>query len=163
MAEKSTQKKPPLASVDTKGKAPTISSRVTKRELWRHVGELSSSSAMLLYLAEEGSDRLSLTQAAFFLLAATADAAGKPATRTELLETHMGNGRGSIRNSYRQLLEPSRAHPAGLGWLTTEENPMDAREKVLRLTDEGKGVLEGVLLALEPIVHLAPPKAATTH
>jgi hypothetical protein len=107
---------------------------------------------MLLYLAEVGSDRLSLTQAAFFLLAATADAAGRPATRTELLATHMANGRGSIRNSYRQLMEPSRVHPKALNWLCAEENPMDAREKVLRLTDEGKRVVEGVLLALEPVM-----------
>jgi hypothetical protein len=105
---------------------------------------------MLLHLSEEGSDRLSLTQAAFFLLAATADAAGKPVTRTELME-QMKNGRGSIRNSYRQLLEPSRVFPGGLGWLTTEENPMDAREKVLRLTDCGKKIVEGILIALEPI------------
>jgi hypothetical protein len=106
---------------------------------------------MLLFLSEEASDRLSLTQGAFFLLAATADAAGKPATRTELLRTHMADGKG-IRNTYRQLLEPSRMFPNALGWLTTDENPMDAREKVLRLTDEGKRVIEGVLLTLEPLV-----------
>jgi hypothetical protein len=117
---------------------------------------------MLLYLAGEGSDRLSLTQAAFFLLAATSDAAGKPATRSELLETHMESGRGSIRNSYRQLLEPSRLYPGALGWLTTEANPMDSREQLLRLTEQGKRVIEGVLLTLEPIVQ-APPRNTTEH
>lgn len=133
-----------------------------KEELWRHVGELATSSAMLLYLAGEGSDRLSLTQAAFFILAATADAAGKPATRSALLEAHMDAARGSIRNSYRQLMEPSRVYPTALGWLEAEENPMDAREKVLRLTEEGKRVVEGVLLTLKPIVQ-GPSKATRTH
>lgn len=141
-------------------KAPSTSSRTKRSELWRHVGELASSSAMLLFLSEEGSDRLSLTQGAFFLLAATADAAGKPATRTELLNTHMADGKG-IRNTYRQLLEPSRLFPSALGWLTTEENPMDAREKVLRLTDAGKRVIEGILLTLEPLVE--GPKTTTKH
>lgn len=156
MSHQKTQKKPETSS-GTRGKPErTTSSLPRRQELWRRVGELASSSAMLLYLSEQGSDRLSLTQAAFFLLAATADAAGKPATRTELLGTHMANGRGSIRNSYRQLLEPSRVHPKALGWLTQEENPMDAREKVLRLSAEGKAVIEGVLLTLEPLVTVSP-------
>jgi hypothetical protein len=76
-------------------------------QLWKRVGELAGSSAFLLYLADVGSDRLSLTQAAFFLLAATADAAGKPATRRSFIQAHGDTFRGSIRNSYRQLLEPS--------------------------------------------------------
>lgn len=123
----------------------------TSTPLWKHVGELASSSAMLLYLAGLATDRLSLHQAAFFLIAATADAAGKPATRSELINTHMDGTRGSIRNSYRQLLAPSRVYPKALGWLETEENPMDAREQLLRLSDEGRKVIEGVLLTLEPI------------
>jgi hypothetical protein len=118
-------------------------------QLWKHVGELASSSAFLLYLSDVGSDRMTLTQAAFFMLAATADASGKPATRTELLEAYKDSLRGSIRNSYRQLLEPSRSFPRGLGWLRTEANPDDDREQFLRLTDKGQSVVLGVLLTLE--------------
>jgi hypothetical protein len=122
------------------------------KQLWQRVPELAGSSAFLLYLSDVGSDRLSLTQAAFFLLAATADASGKPATRSELIQTYHENFRGSIRNSYRQLLGPSRLYPKGLGWLSTEENPNDSREQFLRLTDEGKSVIAGALMALEPML-----------
>lgn len=123
----------------------------TSPQLWKRVGELAASSAFLLYLADVGSDRLSLTQAAFFMLAATADAAGKPATRTQLIQTYHDTFRGSIRNSYRQLMEPSRVYPNGLSWLMAEENPDDSREQFLRLTDEGRSVVEGAILALEPL------------
>lgn len=123
----------------------------TSPQLWKRVGELAGSSAFLLYLADVGSDRLTLTQAAFFLLAATADAAGHPATRSALLQAHHETFRGSIRNSYRQLLEPSRQYPNALGWLSTEANPDDDREQFLRLTDEGRSVIEAALMALEPI------------
>lgn len=124
----------------------------TSLPLWKRVPELAGSSAFLLYLADVGSERLSLTQAAFFLLAATADAAGKPATRSELIQTYHENFRGSIRNSYRQLLEPSRLYPKALGWLSTEENPNDSREQFLRLTETGKSVIAGAMLALEPML-----------
>ena len=106
----------------TKGVAPPVMRTATNKPLWKHVGELATSSALLLYLSQVATDRLSLTQATFFLLAATADAAGRPATRTELIEAHLSGGRASIRNSYRQLLEPSRVYPTALGWLRTEEN-----------------------------------------
>lgn len=128
----------------------------TGSPLWRRVGELGASSAFLLYLADVASDRLSLTQAAFFLLAATADAAGKPATRTAILSTYHEQFRGSIRNSYRQLLPKSRVYPTALGWLETEENPDDSREKFLKLTGEGRSVIEGALLALEPLTASKP-------
>jgi hypothetical protein len=125
---------------------------ITSPQLWKRVAELAGSSAFLLYLSDVGSDRMTLTQAAFFLLAATADAAGKPATRTELLETYKESLRGSIRNSYRQLLEPSRAFPRALGWLVAEANPNDDREQFLRLTAPGKSVVTGALIALEPLL-----------
>lgn len=126
-----------------------------KDKLWKHVGELATSSAFLLYLARLASERLSLNQVAFFFSAAMADAAGKPATRTTLLDETLEGARGSIRNSYRQLLEPSRVYPNALGWLTTEENPMDAREQLLRLTTEGRKVIEGALLTLRPLIETA--------
>lgn len=124
---------------------------VMNGSLWKRVSELGGFSASLLYLAEAGSGRLTLQQAAFFLLAATADAAGSPATRSQLMEAHEGSLRSALRNSYRQLLEPSRVHPNALGWLTTEENPLDAREQLLKLTDKGKAVIDAALVALEPL------------
>ena len=114
-------------------------------ELTFHVGALRELSKFLSTMAAVASDRLSLTQAAFFMEAATADAAGKPTTRTEIIAANsLWIGR-SIKNSYRQLLEPSRVYPNSLGWLRSEENPLDAREKVLRLTEKGKEVVERAL------------------
>lgn len=144
-------------AADSMGEA--MSKKTTGLPLWKHVGELGGFSAALLYLADVGSDRLSVTQTAFFLLAATADAAGKPATRAQLIATYPDFFRGSARNSYRQLLPPSRVYPNGLGWLVPEENPDDLRENVLRLSDEGRSVIMGVLLALSP---LEPNKASDT-
>lgn len=120
--------------------------------LWTRVNELKAFSASLLYLSEVASDRLSLTQAAFFWLAATSDAAGKPVTRSMLLQTYEKEFQGSVRNSYRQLLKPDRKYPRALGWLAAEEDPNDLRMQFLRLTDEGRAVIEGALLALSPLV-----------
>lgn len=124
----------------------------TNVKLWKHVEELATSSALLIFLSSVASERLTLPQAAFFLAAATADAAGRAATRTELLDGALGGTRGSIRNSYRQLMEESRAYPNALGWLTVETNPMDDREKLLKLTPEGRKVVDGILLTLEPML-----------
>ena len=55
--------------------------------------------------------------------------------------------RKSIRNSYRQLLEPSRLYPKALSWLRSEVNPIDLREQFLKLTDEGEAVLAAALEA----------------
>src|SRR5687767_11881503 len=94
-----------LPQGDSTGNMAALTPTPTSPELWKRVGELAASSAFLLYLADVGSERLSLTQAAFFMLASAADAAGKPATRTELISAYHDTFRGSIRNSYRQLLE----------------------------------------------------------
>lgn len=131
----------------------------SSQKLWQRVPELAGSSAFMLYLADVASDRLSLTQAAFFMLAATADAAGKPATRSTLLQTYPDEFKGSIRNSYRQLLQPSRLYPKALGWLEIEANQMDGRENFLRLTKKGKSVVAGAVLALEPMIAKAVERA----
>lgn len=132
-------------------------------KLWKHVEELATSSALLVYLAGVATERLSLSQIAFFLAAATADAAGKPATRTELIDATLDGTRGSIRNTYRQLMEPSRTFPNALGWLHPEPNPMDEREKLLRLTDEGRKVIDGALLTLRPLVNKVSETKRRTH
>lgn len=130
----------------------SVANKTTKGSLWKHANELASSSAFLMYLADAGTERLSVSQAAFFMLAATADATGRPATRTRLLTASGIDFRRSLRNSYRQLLEPSRVYPKALGWLRAEENPDDIREQFLRLTEEGRAVIDGALLALKPIL-----------
>lgn len=146
---------------------PTTQARVTSTtssktsagsKLWKRVSALGAYSASLLYLSEVASDRLSMTQAAFFMLAATADAAGKPVTRSMLMQAYPDQFRGSVRNSYRQLLEPSRLYPKALSWLTTEENPDDTREQFLKLTAEGRAVVEGALVAFEPALIGVPDK-----
>ena len=100
----------------------------------------------LSILAEFGSDRLTVSQASFFLAAAEAEAMGKPATRTELIQS--GQFRPGIRNSYRQLTPASRQYPTGLGWLIGQADPDDDRAQFLRLSREGKRVLDIALSAL---------------
>jgi len=109
--------------------------------------QLRAATSLLLAIAQEGSDRLTVSQAAFFLFAAKAEAVGKPATRSQLLQASGADFRPSTRNSYRQLLQPSRVYPNALGWLVTEENPHDAREKILRLSGVGAKVIEDALNA----------------
>ena len=133
---------------------PGRAAAATENSLWKHVSELAASSAFLIYLAEAGSHKLTLNQLSFFMLAATADAAGRAATYSEIVTSGSGMTAG-IKNSYRQLLEPSRAFPKALGWLRQEENPDDVRESFLRLTDEGRRVVRGALMAMAPM-NVAP-------
>lgn len=129
------------------------SGRVTRKQsaLWQRVSVLGGASAFLVYLAEAGSDRLTLAQATFFMLAAAADARGRPVTSQEVQEMAGDALTRSIKNTYRLLLEPNRRYPHALGWLATESNPDDERQKFLRLTDAGKAVLNAALVALEPL------------
>ena len=120
-----------------------------EKPFWKRLGELTASSAFLQYISEQGSDRLTVSQAAFFMMAAVDDAAGTRSTRSQLLAKADPDFRPSIRNSYRQLLEPSRVYPNALSWLTTEVNSLDSREQLLCLTDLGKSVIKGALSALE--------------
>lgn len=120
------------------------------KDLSNHIIGLSSSAQFLLYLAEAGSDRMTLTQMAFFVLAAAEDLKGTPATRTQLLGKSGVDLRPSIRNSYRALLSPCRNYPHAVSWLEIEHNPDDQREQILRLTDIGRTVVEDALGALAP-------------
>jgi len=114
--------------------------------LFDKLAQMRPAPHFLLALANEGSDRLTVSQAAFFMLAATADAKGAPATRTQLLSS--ADFRPSLRNSYRQLLKPSRLYPNALGWLEAQLNPDDDREHLLRVTAQGRDVIETALAAL---------------
>ena len=53
--------------------------------------------------------------------------------------------RKSLKNSYRQLLEPSRNYPNALGWLCAEVNRNDLREQFLKLTPRGERVIADAL------------------
>lgn len=129
---------------------PPLTEKKKNKELFASVKPLASLSAALLYLAEAGHDRLTINQAAFFLLVAAADARGRPLTLMELLESTEGVIGRSIQNSYKVLLDPHGREPKSfaLGWLTREPDPDDERRKYLRLTEKGKSVARGALLAL---------------
>lgn len=118
--------------------------------LYKFVRPLASLSATMLYLAEAGSDRLTINQAAFFLIAAAADAKGAPLTVSEIMEGAADILNPSVANTYKVLLEPRASSHGGssLGWLTREPDPDDERRKYLRLTPKGAAVIKAALLAL---------------
>lgn len=131
------------------GTSPRNMTTQKKSALFASVKPLASLSAAFLYLAEAGHDRLTINQAAFFLLVAAADARGAPLTLTELIEGTDGVLGKSIVNSYKALLEPhGRTKDFALGWITREPDPDDERRKYLRLTDKGKEVARAALMAL---------------
>lgn len=136
---------------DAQLKAPPVDNQVQKKSvLYPYVKPLAGLSAGLLYLAEAGHDRLTINQAAFFLLCAAADARGRPLTLMEIMESTDGALGRSIQNSYKALLEPHGRAPKdfSLNWLYREPDPDDERRKFLRLTEKGRSVARAVLLAV---------------
>lgn len=116
--------------------------------LYKSVGKLAGLSAFLLYLAEEGNDRLTINQAAFFTIAAAADLRGAPMTLTEIMERGDGIVTKSLKTTYKVLLDPSPSYKSiGLGWLSREPDPADERKKYLRLTKKGRNVVKAMMLA----------------
>lgn len=132
------------------GTSPLSMIEQKKSGLSASVKPLASLSAAFLYLAEAGHDRLTINQAAFFLLVAAADARGAPLTLTEVLEGTDGVLGKSIVNSYKALLEPHGRSPKdfALGWLTREPDLDDERRKYLRLTEKGREVAKAALMSL---------------
>ena len=114
------------------------------------VKPLASLSASLMYLAEAGNDRLNINQAAFFLIAAAADARGVPLTLSEIMAATEGVLNRSLSNTYKVLLAPNNRDykKIGLGWLMREPDPEDERRHYLRLTRTGQSVARAALLAL---------------
>ncbi|MCR5870650.1 MULTISPECIES: hypothetical protein [unclassified Sphingomonas] len=126
--------------------------KTSRSSLNRHVGELAGSSAFLMYLADAGNARLSLSQAAFFFLAATGAIRGVPLTLFQIMEGAGSDALArSVKNTYKVFLEPSPRNPNGLGWLTREINPDDEREKLFTLTPKGEEVVRAALLAMAPL------------
>src|SRR3546814_6911872 len=91
--------------------------------------------------------RMTMAQGVFFLLAASADIAGKPTTFTEIKEAQGEAINRSLHSTYRVLLTPSRTFPKGLDWLARVENPQDNREKLLKLTPKGREIIREVIAA----------------
>jgi hypothetical protein len=88
--------------------------------------DLTSVSATLLHLAEVGNVRLTIKQAAFFLIVASADARGRPATLKDAMEASEGVLGRSVTNTYKVPLEAEGRNPkigSSLGWLARETNP----------------------------------------
>lgn len=137
-------------AVSTKGQRRTMTTTKQRRSepLKLHTRDFANFSAAMIVLAEMAPERMTLSQGIFFVLTATADLAGKDPTFSDIKEAVGETVNRSLHTTYRILLEPSRVYPNALGWLRQEENPMDARQKFLRLTPKGRAVMVGVLRAL---------------
>lgn len=116
-----------------------------------HVRDLRNFSTALIALAEQAPERTTVAQMVFFLLAGMADAAGKPATFTELKEAAGDSINRSLHTTYKLFLDRPQTRSdydskrQGLGWLTREIDPRDNRRNYLRLTPKGRSVLLGLL------------------
>ncbi|MBF9151741.1 hypothetical protein [Novosphingobium jiangmenense] len=106
-------------------------------------GQFMAASKSLILIAQEGNDRLTINQAAFFFIAATADTMGRPMTPSEIFDEAKGALTKSIKNTYKVLLEDHREYrDIALGWLRAETDDLDNRRKLLRLTAKGRSVAE---------------------
>ena len=121
------------------------------QERLQQVRALAGGSALLLALCDASGGRLTMPQAAFFMLAAAWDSLGQPATRAQLLKEEGGRLNRSVKNTYRHLLAASRRHPEALGWLQAVPNEADLREHHLILTDRGSDVIDAALAAVQSV------------
>lgn len=110
--------------------------------------DLKNFNEVLIRLASLTPERLSLGQAVFFIEAARADLAGRPATFTEVRDRTGPVISRSLHTTYKVFLgaddrEPKRQ--AALGWLAREIDPDDNRRKYLRLTARGRWMIEELM------------------
>lgn len=120
----------------------------TTDPLKKHVGDFADFSAAMMVMGEMAPHRMTLSQAIFFVTAATGILAGKQPTYTEIQEAIGDTVNRNLSTTYRILLEPSRLYPKALRWLKRETNPADNREKFFDLTPRGREVMEQVLESL---------------
>lgn len=110
---------------------------------------LRNFSAGLILLTEASPRHLTLAQLTFFLTAAMADRAGRPATFTELKEAIGPAMHRSLHTTYKVFLKEGRIRDGermeGLGWLTSEVDPKDNRRKPLSLTRTGSRIANELL------------------
>ncbi|EQB12675.1 hypothetical protein [Novosphingobium lindaniclasticum] len=124
-------------------------------QLTLRVGDLTDFSTALIVLAELAPERTTLAQMTFFLLAATADLSGKPATFSSIKEAVGPLINKSLHTTYKVFLDKPltrsdyESKRQGLGWLYREENPVDNREKFLRLTAQGRNIIAELMEALD--------------
>ncbi len=86
--------------------------------------------------------RMTGLQMQTFLMIAVAHARERDLTMTDLRE-ESGELIGMHMNrSYQFFLPPSARNPEGLGWVMTEEDPLDGRRKYLRLTEKGEEIAD---------------------
>src|SRR3546814_1559155 len=78
-----------------------IKKRPKTDQLFKHVGALGDLSSAMIALAEFAPDRMTMAQGVFFLLAASADIAGKPTTFTEIKEAQGEAINRSLHSTYR--------------------------------------------------------------
>ncbi len=107
--------------------------------------QLTGWAAGLTYLAAATPTRLSSTQLAVFIFAALACRSGTPTTFTELRALFKGSPGGSVHTTYGVFLSTQRRGPS-IGWLTQVPDPLDSRQKFLRLTPQGRAVIDKLLL-----------------
>src|SRR3546814_11742500 len=111
-----------------------IKKRPKTDQLFKHVGALGDLSSAMIALAEFAPDRMTMAQGVFFLLAASADIAGKPTTFTEIKEAQGEAINRSLHSTYLVLLTPSRTFPKCLEWITRVASPTQKRRKTVKRT-----------------------------
>lgn len=108
--------------------------------------------AGMIVLAELSPRNLTLAQCTFFLTAAMADRAGRPATFTDLKEAVGEAVNRSLHSTYKVFLAEGRLRDGtrqpGLGWLTRDTDPLDNRRKYLKLTPLGHSIVDEVTDAI---------------
>ena len=89
-----------------------------------------------------GCDRLTVPQLLFFLSVADADCSGHVITLTDIQE-NLGSAIGcSLHTTYKTLMAPrGRTNANGIGWIKSESNPNDLRQRFLSLTPLGLEVV----------------------
>lgn len=123
----------------------------SKSGLLKSVKDFRRFAEMMLVLAELAPERMTLSQAIFFILTGTAELSGQQPTYSSIKEEVGEQLNRSLHTTYRILMEPSRAFPKGLGWLTSDLNPNDNREKFLKLTPKGRSVFRAIQITMKDL------------
>jgi hypothetical protein len=108
-----------------------------------------------------GCDRLTVPQLLFFLTVAEADLARRVITLTDIQEG-LGDAIGrSLHTTYKTLLVPrGKTNANAIGWLKSDANPDDLRQRFLSLTSLGREIIDAMAGAIEHNDH--PPGADET-
>lgn len=124
---------------------PTPNSKI---ELIGSVKDFRVFAETMLILAELAPERMTLSQAIFFVMTGTAELSGQRPTYSDIKEAVGEQLNRSLHSTYRILMEPSRNFPKGLGWLTSELNPADNRQKFLSMTPKGRSVFRALRMTM---------------